>query len=567
MRRGSEYALLIVIAVIALSGCTVKHIVSPVTHGKLPENGLVYALPQTRLIVEVPVTLEVEKPGPFLKDVNDYEKSKDTLRAHSSDALSKTVDYLNQATKKSLSTPEEDKEPGDEIAKRASALKAQAGSERAAAFAQSAQEAWVALQTLANAEDAAVLTAEARLRLLLYNLDIPYPKKDDQNRKLLVGTPTVSSEAVPDPKNVYVVRIKGGKCQDRTLNLTLTESGLLSKGVSEAKDRTVELIAETVKAAAGIAAEVVKMGAPSAARFDATHPNPYTKALLIAGAISDVRADILKVQSSTSYMQMSPETLQLMLAELRKQEDALVAYFWETSVTGWKARIETVPEQSATLNTPAESETANEIVLFSTIKTKDGVYLRDTSKDLVAPPPKDFTKEADVPKPAVKTYKVVIKEEKDQVAGAFKAPEESGELGFRYRVPGLGLVTVERHEEDEQGNKQEYVLTRSRIPVAQFGKVVALPADTGSSDTQYSIELFTDLGAIKNIRIESKALQIATVQSSGAAAQAVVGAVAAQKAEERAEEEGKTETALLEKEVKLLKLKKEKKELEEALQD
>ena len=132
----------------------------------------------------------------------------------------------------------------------------------------------------------------------------------------------------------------------------------------------------------------------------------------------------------------------------------------------------------------------------------------------------------------------------------------SDKLGFRYRIPGMGIITM------RQGDT---LLTRSRIPVAQFGEVVALPADTGSGDSQYSIKLFTELGAMKNIQIHSTGVELSTIEAAKSAAEAIASVAAAREAEKEAEREAASEVAQLEKDVKLLKLKKEKKELEHAL--
>lgn len=543
--------MIFIFALSAISGCTVKHIVTKIDpdknkQKKLPAHGLVYALPRTQVIVEVPVTKVVRSPGQFARDVESYGGNP------SKGVVGKENEYIEDS-KKVLEAGKNRLVRNEGLLKgkiQRLNLKGLASEERAAKdklkiLKEKIMSVEEQLAEFKDKEKLAIEIEKEKLRELLFNLGIPYPEKGkDVTKKFKIGTPSVTSRAVPDPDEIYLVHIKGGWFQDRSLDLTLTDVGLLESGTSEAEDRTVDLAVKTIEVAATVAGKVIGVGAfKEREAGEPRHRNPYRKAILVAEAIEGVRNNMLKIKSSTQYADMSVETLKFQIDELKKHETALKRYFWETTVIPWKARVEYYPKDGTS---PPK--------MFDLVVTdSDILFLVNGAGELVRKIPEEFLKDGNpanrtVDCRALKCVAVTIDQQEDSevagIVGEKKWPWAS-KRGFRYRIPGMAIIKV------KEGDK---VLTRTRMPVAQFGTVVALPADTGSNKSKYSIALFTKLGAMKNIKIDSTGIQPKAIEGAGAAAGAIVGAV-----------EAASETSKLKREVELLKLKKEKKELEEAL--
>jgi hypothetical protein len=79
--------------------------------------------------------------------------------------------------------------------------------------------------------------------------------------------------------------------------------------------------------------------------------------------------------------------------------------------------------------------------------------------------------------------------------------DESGERGFRYRVPSELIVAVSTTE----GKKSEE-LVEAPVLIAQRGITVSLPASGGSWMTSYELALHPNTGALKNFTLGSDAL-------------------------------------------------------------
>lgn len=542
MNRKQASLLVFLIVLGPLAGCgTVKHEVTkiePHSTKRMPAHGIVYVLPRTQVIVEVPVTLIVRKPGSFTKEV-DYYDNLDMHIKEKKDKLEKLGCNLDSLERRIL----EGKASKEDLVKekKCKAIKEKLTREEALAI-------------LVKKEKGDVQKLKPHLERLLYYLDIDYPVKyDPTTKKFKIGTPIISFEAIPDPNHIYLVHIKGGYLEDRSLNLTLTEKGFLVGGTSEAKNRSADLMFKTIEVVAKVAGAALPMAAAAVVGrrpSEEIHPNPYTKAIGVANAIADVRKKMLAVKAGTRSTELSPDSIKLMLEELKKHERALEAYFWKMSVITWKGRVEFQPERD---EAPPR--------LFDVVKS-DKKHIKGlvNGTSLVEPIPDAYKGPIDDLPANWKTIEYTIKQKEREnarpVADFIPDIEEKGmwptrakDLGFRYRIPGEAMIQVK---------VDNIVLVQKLIPIAQFGKVVALPSDTGSTATKYSIEMFTEVGALKKILINSAGIQASTIEGAGAAADAAVAAIAAQK-------KAKSEVTQLKKEVELLKLRKEKQKLEDDL--
>lgn len=480
--------------------------IDPNTMDTLPYPGIIYPLPMTRVTVEVPVTATIVAPGAFVKEVEEYEMKRAAR-------IKEACDVLKAQGKCSTASEEKDFE---------------------------------------KKEQNTIEQLKFALKGNLYNLGIEYPTKNSKTkRKFKLGTPTLSSDSVPDSKQVYIVKVGGGPTKDTLTKMTFSQEGFLSGASSEVKDKTAELLIKAVEVGAGIVGKVVGLGQSFTSTGllpTAEHRNPYSKALDITESIRDLRQDKRSNLNPTNVINLSTETFKAILEEIDKQDASLTAHFWRKQKLTWKATRQYLPE----FGTPT-------IELLETVVDAKGkiLYLQNGSSELLKAIPKQFLRAAGGPTGTPRSLAVVQISKSsytDQIPDL--GPDELDNLGFRYRLPELAVYSV------RDGNR---VLAQSEVPVAQFGKVVSLPSKPGSSQSKFNLKLYEQLGSPQEIGVETTAVSVNTIEGAGSAAGAIIDIEEQRRAIKAAEKEAESEKAKLEREVELLRLQKDKRDLEEAL--
>lgn len=79
--------------------------------------------------------------------------------------------------------------------------------------------------------------------------------------------PKFSSRGKPDPDETFMVSIRGGRFETKTLLLDVTEDGIIAKAEAESKDETIDFVTSSLKTAATIAAPLIPFGATNAERL------------------------------------------------------------------------------------------------------------------------------------------------------------------------------------------------------------------------------------------------------------------------------------------------------------
>ena len=134
------------------------------------------------------------------------------------------------------------------------------------------------------------------------------------------------------------------------------------------------------------------------------------------------------------------------------------------------------------------------------------------------------------------------------------------ERGLRYRVPGQAELIVEQifHDQDCGGNNNGHSikLLRKSLVMPQFGRVLYLPAKPGGTKTKQVMALYAATGAIKSYEVSANSAVASAIDGLGSVSDAAFGFMDAKD----------NEAATLTDEVALLKLQKEKLELEAALE-
>lgn len=72
--------------------------------------------------------------------------------------------------------------------------------------------------------------------------------------------PKFSTRGEPDPDQTFMVNIRGGKFETKTLMLEVTEDGIIAKAEAESKNEAIDFLTEGLKTAVSIAAPVFPFG-------------------------------------------------------------------------------------------------------------------------------------------------------------------------------------------------------------------------------------------------------------------------------------------------------------------
>lgn len=75
----------------------------------------------------------------------------------------------------------------------------------------------------------------------------------ESSTKFSLDAPQLSTLGEPDPEESYVVKIKGGYFENKSLLMEYTPTGILSKGEAESKDQSLEFTLKAIKTATSIA--------------------------------------------------------------------------------------------------------------------------------------------------------------------------------------------------------------------------------------------------------------------------------------------------------------------------
>lgn len=386
---------------------------------------------------------------------------------------------------------------------------------------------------------------EQELFRQMYNLglDTSYTAGQQVSLKFKIGSPVVETKSVQDEDQVFFVKVKSGSAEDTLLSMAFTEAGLLSSVSSEREDRSVDLALKSIESLAGLATTVAGFGAGTLSLNgeDTAVPNPYSKGLEILGKVSDLEGKRNEALSLANAGAIPLDTLKYATGEYDKKISQLLAYFVATQTSEWAATMEYDP---VSLRTTQMFEAA-------TNATGKVLGLCHGASALITPVPSTFAAPTCPASPSANLKRVSTRHVAipggASVMKSVTFSKEAGDKGLRYRIPQQMQVDV------TFGNS---VLARTDVMVAQLGPVAALPAEPGGKKSKLVLELFAATGAPKKVEVQSTGASASTIESAGAAGQALAGIKTAADSREK--------NALTE-EVEILRLQKEKKELEDAL--
>lgn len=124
-----------------------------------------------------------------------------------------------------------------------------------------------------------------------------------------IGRAEFTTRGEPDPHEIFVVKVKGGYFENKMLELDLTANGLMTKGVAESKDESLDFALKSAKTIASIASPFLLSDLGSAS--GASDITPFRSILGVTHRLGETRRsaleDRLSKTESDCYNKLSEE--------------------------------------------------------------------------------------------------------------------------------------------------------------------------------------------------------------------------------------------------------------------
>lgn len=320
-----------------------------------------------------------------------------------------------------------------------------------------------------------------------------------------LGAPEVAATGRPDPDNVYRVDIQSSYAQTRELIVELSEMGLMTVGDSAAADKTLDYYVAATKA-------VSRYGAAFAPAAGRAGLDVSSDAQAIADAIEKLRGQRLELVTgrAPSLTSLAAPALERMLSEIGKEEEKLLANFWTKATSAANIVVDLTPTKVC----------EHDLFYFSS-KTGIKATGEKTPTHMRIIIPDGFGSATQAEDTVVLQLEVLANQP------ASDAKNDSKALGFRYRIPALGRVSI---VQKPYGTTAQKRLGEQELLIAQLGAVVALPAGVSSVNSQFRAELFEQSGALKKATVKSTAVDPALIDKIGDAVENLGKAEAARRA-------------------------------------
>lgn len=328
--------------------------------------------------------------------------------------------------------------------------------------------------------------------------------KPDDKPDYRLGDVLISSEAQPDPDQLYFVEVKGGMFEHRSLDISFASGGVLNDITSSAEDRTVEFAAKTFGSILGAAAKVAAFG-----KYEASEDtegttfkkncggSPYQNLVYRAMGTLDYITNfpVVRMQQLTENIPNFPkDTLELRLKELDATNGAARAVFeagkksesksYEVTLLpkskGSTIQIATFNKDCGLYRTVQLSETMPSSNVPQLDKNLNGCKITEVANvQAIFSTPHQMTG---------LSLPVRISKSLDAAGNTTR--------GIYYRVPETTRISLKKDNDD---------LLIKDIPIAQFGETASLPAQTGSSNVTYKVTLDPVTGMLLKVNISSEA--------------------------------------------------------------
>lgn len=325
-----------------------------------------------------------------------------------------------------------------------------------------------------------------------------------------LGDISITSEAEPDPDQLYFVEVKGKLFERRSLDITFAAGGILSEITSSKEDKTAEFAAKTFGSILGLVTKFGSyepQGMPAGIDLNKVKndcsKNDYKNLVVRAlGALDYIKNFPItrnkELTGQANNAANTKENLEFRLKELDASHDAAMALFEGSEKEKTKNYEITMLPQPQSAGAKGDNEV--ELATFSKACGLNRLNSQPTEKVPFtnAPSYKDGCKDAPKLKAIISSppqMKTLLSERVNN-----SLDSSANIRGIYYRVPEVTRISIS--ENKKEGQKE---LLAKDVPLAQFGKVASLPAQTGSSNVTYKVTLDPVTGMLLKVNISSEA--------------------------------------------------------------
>ena len=321
----------------------------------------------------------------------------------------------------------------------------------------------------------------------LSNLDIPVEQVIRTKHKVHVpklAEATITTRGVPDPNNLYLVKVTSNSAAEQNITLALTTSGLVAGQKHSQSDKTLEIATVALQTVALLAAAPPPEPAVPCEGADDTAAVRLIEKLT---KLRKLREDLTINATPKILATLRGDTLKTSMGFIDQAEKAIIGEF------AGRGRETIVKKTFEFIPTPANKE-------FPLFKYDGLGKLRSP----------DFNGAN------LMLVKLVIV---DNAPTAYVPRNifgsQTGTRGLFYRIPAL--VIVELQEDSETVIKDE-------VLVAQFGQVASLPSTLKSFTLMYDVKFHPDTGAIEKFEFAAKPLASGSAKDAASALKSVAEA-------------------------------------------
>jgi len=371
-----------------------------------------------------------------------------------------------------------------------------------------------------------------------------------KSRKIQVQAPTFDSFGEPDPKENYMVSIKGGIFENKSLLMEFAPRGVLKKGEASSENKSVEFAVKALQTSASIAGSVIAardLNNPEDATLEDQAANCYRKLKDDVKAAKLAQKDATAQGDFESYLAANAAWLKL--TELQKRRDSMISsqsdgsadsfklrltetdksidgyrqlFFGLTAETVWSAVFQWRPEQK-------DPQYSKPLLVLIPEGSEEGraagicVDLGLVKDDGVLPPKKFKAGNCSaVPDGVLQAVWIELERDKDDKTFLNKMEavnklfaNEHTSRGWYFRIAAKGNLFLQQGPvtfvnaaanatADWKGKALE--LGRTNMPIAQIGVVASIPASGGGLSHQSALELNGITGELVNFKYSSTAL-------------------------------------------------------------
>lgn len=378
-----------------------------------------------------------------------------------------------------------------------------------------------------------------------------------------LGNPKVLTRAVADPAHTYKLDIEFSTFAGFNHLLKFNDQGILTSATTDFENHSVEVAAATAKTLVQLAAVAADVSTPMESCSDFLQAQKQYDTYAKARADLNSRLDRLLYDSSgrltgpavveivkhhDSRLKQLAEDAQDVLDARRTQKEDKLLGFLLTRIEPEELKDYAVDAEHPLTWAYTSQIDANSLPPWESVEPLPqelSTILQNVQREITL----------SLNRAAADTATVNCETGNDKQCGTV------GDRGYRYRIPTTAVLTIVRAQ-----NPAPVALATARLPIAQYGPLVSLPAEVSRMKSKLNIELSDTLGSLRQAEVGATP-QAATAQTQFldiARDEITRRKDAKEKARTEAENAGKD---ALTKERDLLKLKKEIKDLQDGLAD